>query len=319
MTFQQLYYLSEAAKLGSINKAAQALFVSQSAISNSIIDLETEFSLKLLHRSSSGVSLTTEGSEFLSHARALITQVEYLQERYNHREVTNIKQLVVSSTNISFCTQTLIQVIQSFQDKNFRVTLKVYSPESLIDDIVNNRSELGVLLVTDVIKRYIDSLGGDRVQFHELCKLQPRICVRCGHPLTKLAEVSQEDFKGYPSLVMNHGEIPPVEYANGGKAASAGYPTQIIYANDRGSIDDILIGTDAYHISCGMDSPRNAHELCLLPIKSGNKKVRFGWIALKNKLISPEMQQFIEVLTGMVDDWMHSSTLDEYDPLTEPQ
>ena len=45
MTFQQLLYLVEIAKNGSINKAAQSLFVSQSSISCAIKDLEDELGI----------------------------------------------------------------------------------------------------------------------------------------------------------------------------------------------------------------------------------------------------------------------------------
>ena len=311
MTFRQLYYLSEAARLGSINKAAQGLFVSQSAISNSIIDLETEFRLKILERSASGVSLTTEGTEFLTHARSIIAQTEYLQERYNHADFADMKQLIVSSTHISFCAQVFVQMIQSLNDNDFRVTLKETSPEALLGNVLDNRSELGVLFLTDVIKRHMDSVAGDRLKFHELCKLQPRVCVRLGHPLAQLPQVRRQDLKAYPYLVMNHGEIPPVEHADEARFSFGSYPTQIIYANDRGSIDDILVSTDAYHICCGMDSPRNAKDLCLLPVVDNKKKVRLGWVSLRDKKLSPEGQQFVSLLKSMVKQWMDTSSIEQ--------
>lgn len=311
MTFQQLYYLSEAARLGSINKAAQALFVSQSAISNSIIDLETEFRLKILERSASGVSLTTEGAEFLTHARSIITQTEYLQERYNHAESTDMKQLTISSAHISFCTQTFIQMMQSLKENDFRVTLKETSPEALLGDILDNRSDLGVLFMTDVIKRHMDSFAGDRVKFHELCKLQSRVCVRRGHPLTQLSQVRRQDLKPYPYLVMNHGKIPPVEHGGEGRFTLGGHPTQIVYANDRGSIDDILASTDAYHICCGMDSPRNVQDLCLLPVADSRKKVRLGWVSLRDKTLSPEGRCFVDLLKSTVKHWMETSNVEQ--------
>ena len=42
MTFQQLQYVLEVARCGSINKAAQGRFVSQSSISKLLKDLEEE-------------------------------------------------------------------------------------------------------------------------------------------------------------------------------------------------------------------------------------------------------------------------------------
>ena len=48
MTFQQLNYLVEISKCGSINKAAQKLFLSQSGISIAIKELEEELGITFL-------------------------------------------------------------------------------------------------------------------------------------------------------------------------------------------------------------------------------------------------------------------------------
>ena len=83
MTFSQLNYVLEVSKSGSINKAASKLFVSQSSLSNSIQELEKELDISIFSRSSRGVELTAEGSEFLSYIRPLIEQ----QKQILHQNV----------------------------------------------------------------------------------------------------------------------------------------------------------------------------------------------------------------------------------------
>ncbi len=58
MTFLQLNYVTEIYNCGSINKAAQNLFVSQSSLSNSIRELEDELGIKIFIRSNRGIILT---------------------------------------------------------------------------------------------------------------------------------------------------------------------------------------------------------------------------------------------------------------------
>ena len=53
MTFQQLEYIVEISKCGSINKAAQKLFLSQSGISTAVRELENELGI---HAGGQGVS-----------------------------------------------------------------------------------------------------------------------------------------------------------------------------------------------------------------------------------------------------------------------
>lgn len=61
MTFQQLEYIVEISKCGSINKAAQKLFLSQSGISTAVRELENELGIRVLARSNRGVEFTPEG------------------------------------------------------------------------------------------------------------------------------------------------------------------------------------------------------------------------------------------------------------------
>ena len=58
---EALLYLREIAKTKSINKAADSLYVSKSALSTAIKNLEDEFGVALLNRSVHGVTLTEAG------------------------------------------------------------------------------------------------------------------------------------------------------------------------------------------------------------------------------------------------------------------
>ena len=69
----------EVAKQGNISAAAQNLFISQSAVSQSIKQLEEQLQVRLFSRSTRGVSLTSEGKlllEYVSHALGLLQSGE---------------------------------------------------------------------------------------------------------------------------------------------------------------------------------------------------------------------------------------------------
>ena len=75
----------EVAKYGSISKAAQNTYTSQSAISKSIKRLEEELEAKLFHRKLSGVELTDKGKELYyyvdkSYNNLLIAQRNMIEE-----------------------------------------------------------------------------------------------------------------------------------------------------------------------------------------------------------------------------------------------
>ncbi len=76
-----LEYFLRVAELGSINKAAVDLRISQPALSRNISLLEHEMRTALFHRSRSGVSLTEPGKLLYENARPLLRQFTTLKEQ----------------------------------------------------------------------------------------------------------------------------------------------------------------------------------------------------------------------------------------------
>ena len=54
MTLQQIYYVLTIAETGSMNKAAEALFVSQPALTGAVKELESEIGICIFERTSRG-------------------------------------------------------------------------------------------------------------------------------------------------------------------------------------------------------------------------------------------------------------------------
>ena len=76
MELRQLRYFAAIAKHGTFSKAAEQVFVAQSALSHQLAQLEAELGTRLLHRSRRGVELTESGRVFLAHATAILRQVD---------------------------------------------------------------------------------------------------------------------------------------------------------------------------------------------------------------------------------------------------
>jgi DNA-binding transcriptional LysR family regulator len=81
MELRHLRYFCAVVDWQGFNRAANALHVSQSAISDQIRDLETEIGAKLLNRSRQRVSLTPAGEVFLEDARKLLADTERAVDR----------------------------------------------------------------------------------------------------------------------------------------------------------------------------------------------------------------------------------------------
>ena len=81
MTLQQMKYALTIAEQGSMNKAAEQLFISQPSLTSAVRELEKEIGIQVFVRSSRGVSVTAEGADFLMYVRQVYQQYELLHQK----------------------------------------------------------------------------------------------------------------------------------------------------------------------------------------------------------------------------------------------
>ena len=80
MTFQQLQYLVEANRAGSVSKAAKNLFLSPSSVSVAITGLEEELGYPVFARTAQGLVATTEGQKVLRYASRILENYRLLED-----------------------------------------------------------------------------------------------------------------------------------------------------------------------------------------------------------------------------------------------
>ena len=79
MQLQQLIYFVTVAEQGSINKAAEKLFITQPNLSKAISNLENELKVRVFNRTNKGVALTDGGKKLYPYARTILNQMELSQ------------------------------------------------------------------------------------------------------------------------------------------------------------------------------------------------------------------------------------------------
>jgi molybdate transport repressor ModE-like protein len=80
LDLKRLKVLGEVARRGSFSAAADALYLSQSAVSQQVATLEKEVGLPLLERTSNGPKLTDAGQALVGHADAAIARLEEAEQ-----------------------------------------------------------------------------------------------------------------------------------------------------------------------------------------------------------------------------------------------
>ena len=144
INLKHLEYFIKVARLGSINKAAQMLYVSQSHLGKIIHDLEETVGAPLLNRSRQGVTLTPEGNEFLERSVRILKEMEEMHLR-PLKEMEKTETLAVSMTKFSHVMESFITIVRRYQDQpEFTHRLYEGQLEDVIEDVVSGRADIGI-------------------------------------------------------------------------------------------------------------------------------------------------------------------------------
>ena len=78
----------EVARFGSINRAAEALYIAQPNLSRYIRELENDLGVELFRRSPRGMELTPAGETFIRYARKILNEIDDLEKLYKGEAVS---------------------------------------------------------------------------------------------------------------------------------------------------------------------------------------------------------------------------------------
>ena len=122
MNLTHLKYMVEVERHGSITKAAAALYMGQPNLSKAIKELEREFGVPIFRRSAKGVIPTEKGKEFLLHAKAILSQVEKMEQlsREDDRSVLEFSLLLPRASYISHAFTLFLNEVDAVERMNIK-------------------------------------------------------------------------------------------------------------------------------------------------------------------------------------------------------
>ena len=82
MNVLHMKYAVEVARIGSLNKAAEKLYIAQPNLSRAIKELESSLGITIFDRSAKGMVLTPAGEEFINYAKNILKQIDEVELIY---------------------------------------------------------------------------------------------------------------------------------------------------------------------------------------------------------------------------------------------
>lgn len=301
INLKHLDYFLTVARLGSINKAAQALFISQPYLGKIIKDLEDNMGVILFQRTRHGVTLTPDGLEFMEHAENIIKEVDNLQLMSASSRTEHSDPLIVSMTKFSHIMESFIEIILRHKNEpSFTHRLNEGSPEDVIEDVFSGQANVGVLHFDskrhNEIKNLLLAKG---LSYHFLAYVKPHIIISKNHPLIQ---------KGLPVTLSNLADYGFARYLgqyedftyrifSQDSQYNLSYGSKIVYLAGRATLMHLISKTDFYSIGIHDFSVQDsAYQATSIPIEDCDGMFEFGYIIPSHSCLSEITEEFIEDL-----------------------
>ena len=151
MTFQQLQYLVEANRAGSVSKAAKNLFLSPSSVSVAITGLEEELGYPVFARTAQGLVPTAEGQKVLRYANRILENYRLLEDVHANRG-----EICLNLADHDVLSAAFAQLIKQIPKGESYFTVTGDPLDTALQKLLVNEIELDVRFVYTMVGRKVE-------------------------------------------------------------------------------------------------------------------------------------------------------------------
>lgn len=291
MKLDQLQYIVEVAKSGSITLAAEILHLSQPNISHAIHSLEKEIGVSIFTRTRSGTKTTEVGKLIIEQAQEILNTVQDIKDTAYRHNLEIVEKLRVGAIS-GICTSFLPPTLSNFHNKYPKVELEIIEGKS--DELEEKllAGEIDLALVGIPEERDFKHLEAE--QYLE-CKILA--CVGKNSPLALKKTTSFYEIVQHPIILTS-------SYMRR-KLKSYGELKELYFSSSSESAKHVIaegLATSFYlDISLRNDPYVTSGKVITLPILE-NPTIYLYWLQLK-KQSTPASSVFIKELLLQVEQF----------------
>ena len=306
MTIQQLNYVITISEKGSLNKAAEVLYVTQPSLTSAVRELERELGITLFNRGGKGVTLTNDGAEFIQYARQVVNQYDRLLEKYGKGGNLR-KKFGISCQHYSFAVKSFVEMVKQFDTDEYEFAIRESKTRDVIEDVTTGKSEVGILYLSDFNRKAIGKfLKSNQLEFHPLIKCEPYVYLWKGHPLAGKQSIRLEELRDYPCLSFEQGPSGAFYFAE--EILSTYDYIRTIKATDRATMLNLMVGLNGYTLCSGIICEElNGSDYVAVAFEDEEEEVaagrmEIGYIVKENMILSQMGEKYIAELQRYLSD-----------------
>lgn len=310
MRFEQFVQVLEIARTGSLNKAAQNLFLSQPCLSQSIKSLENELGIRIFERDNTGMILTEDGHQLVSIIEPLNNQISMVPRLFKKDIAEEYLTFSVSNSYLKYALNVYIELVNKYHHEGLRSCYREVNGGEVLDDVVSQRSAIGVMFITSNTKNFMLKLFKYKeVEYHRLSDDGYWIILGPENPLfhQDMVYVTPNDIKDFP-LILYEEMYKSLPYNNDFLKLFTN--KSVLRVNSRASMLDLVRETVSVNVGTRSQIPYKYTDfypnLKTIELKMDNYYQEVGWICRKNyQPNAPErfyLTRLIEITTGRRPD-----------------
>ncbi len=240
MNIMHLKYAIEVAKTGSINKAAETLFVAQPNISRAIKELENQLEIIIFTRNTKGMVLTPEGELLIQYGKKILKQIDELQDVFKEGKTNNI--FSISVPRASYISNAFANFSNNLsKEEQCEVFYKETNSHRAIDNIIRNDFNLGIIrYASKYDEHFKEMLIEKKLSYEHITEFNYVLLVNKNSPLLELDEITFEDLTNYIEIAHADPFVPSLPLSVVKKEELPDNINRRIYVYERCSQFEIL-------------------------------------------------------------------------------
>lgn len=301
MQIQQLIYFMKIADLGSMNKAAEALLITQPNLSRAIMNLESELNIEIFKRNNKGVIMTEDGKKLYQYSKTILNQMDLIKGMAL-REDTPI--LSIASYPLISISRLLCEIYNNHKDKDIKIQLLERRLRHVIETVESGEAELGFLMYNDVQSKEIRyMLRYKHIELNYLGTDTWYVNVGPYSPLFDKEEVDAAELLRYPVVRMPDDYFSNLTFYLSIGGISLTEFKKVEYMSDNAAMLNLLKYTDVFRFGPGISREDFAvHGIKTIPIKNCGVTISVAWIRRKKEILSTSAQEFVQMLEKWVPE-----------------
>lgn len=209
MNILHLKYAAEIESTGSINKAAQSLYIAQPNLSRGIKELESTLGITIFKRTSKGMVPTAEGEEFLCYAKKILSQIDEVEELYTGSKKT-CQRFSISVPRASYITEAFAKFSNKIDNsKSVEMLYMETNAMCTVNNVASSDYNLGIVRYAALRdSQFQDMFEEKGFECELITEFIHVLVMNMNHPLADKEEIAYADLENYIEVAQGDPFVP---------------------------------------------------------------------------------------------------------------